>query len=85
MDQGESRSCIDCGTKGCGGKGGRRPGFCLTDRLPEGMLEESVSHYGDGLEGRIMRVAATVEHDGYLSGAVCRRPWSSPSAWATAG
>lgn len=66
MDNGEPRSCIDCGTKGCGGKGGRRPGFCLTDRVPDGMLEESLSHYGDGLEGRIMRVAATVEHDGYL-------------------
>ena len=63
---GERRSCIDCGTKGCDGKNGRRPEFCLTDNLPEGLLDKSLESYRDGEDGRILRVAATVEHDGYL-------------------
>ena len=63
---GERRSCIDCGTKGCDGKNGRRPDFCLTDNLPEGLLDKSLESYRDGEDGRILRVAATVEHDGYL-------------------
>lgn len=62
----ERRSCIDCSTKGCDGKGGRRPDFCLTDHMPEGLLEGSLEHYRDGEEARILRTAATVEHDGYL-------------------
>lgn len=60
------RSCADCGTKGCDGKGGRRPDFCLTDNMPEDALEESLTHYVDGEEARILRTAASVEHDGYL-------------------
>ena len=63
---GERRSCIDCGTKGCDGKGVKRPEFCLTDNLPEGLLDRSLESYRDGEDGRILRVAATVEHDGYL-------------------
>ena len=63
---GERRSCIDCGTKGCDGKNGRRPEFCLTDNLPEGLLDRSLESYRDGEDGEILRVAATVEHDGYL-------------------
>ena len=63
---GERRSCIDCGTKGCDGKGVKRPDFCLTDNLPEGILDRSLESYRDGEDGRILRVAAIVEHDGYL-------------------
>ena len=63
---GERRSCIDCGTKGCDGKNGRRPEFCLTDNLPEGLLDKSLESYRDGEDGEILRVATTVEHDGYL-------------------
>ena len=33
----ERRSCVDCGTKGCDGKGAKRPDFCLTDNMPEGI------------------------------------------------
>ena len=62
----ERRSCVDCGAKGCDGRDGRRPDFCLTDNLPGGLLEESLGHYRDGEDGEILRVAATVEHDGYL-------------------
>ena len=53
MDQGESRSCIDCGTKGCDGKGARRPEFCLTDNMPEGLLDESLKHYVEGEEAEV--------------------------------
>ena len=62
----QRRSCIDCGTKGCDGKGARRPDFCLTDSMPDGLLDESLKHYVDGEEADILRTAATVEHDGYL-------------------
>ena len=62
----ERRSCVDCGTKGCDGKGAKRPDFCLTDNMPEGLLEGSLSHYAEGEEADILRTAATVEHDGYL-------------------
>ena len=62
----ERRSCVDCGTKGCDGKGAKRPDFCLTDNMPEGLLEDSLSHYAEGEEADILRTAATVEHDGYL-------------------
>lgn len=62
----ERRSCIDCATKGCDGKGGRRPDFCLSDNMPKGLLEDSLEHYRDGEEARILRTAASVEHDGYL-------------------
>ena len=62
----QRRSCIDCGTKGCDGKGARRPDFCLTDSMPDGLLDESLKHYVEGEEAEILRTAATVEHDGYL-------------------
>ena len=52
----ERRSCVDCGTKGCDGKGAKRPDFCLTDNMPEGLLEDSLSHYAEG-----ERVQETIE------------------------
>lgn len=45
------RSCADCATKGCDGKGGTRPAFCLSDDLPEGAMEAALGCYGDGEEG----------------------------------
>ena len=62
----ERRTCADCATKGCDGKGRGRPEFCMTDDMPEGLLERSLECYRDGEDGRILRIAATVEHDGYL-------------------
>ena len=62
----ERRSCVVCGTKGCDGRGGRRPDFCLTDNMPEGLLESSLEHYREGEDAAILKAAATVEHDGYL-------------------
>ena len=62
----ERRTCADCSTKGCDGKGRGRPEFCMTDDMPEGLLERSLECYRDGEDGRILRIAATVEHDGYL-------------------
>lgn len=62
---GEMRSCVDCGTKGCDGKNGRRPAFCLTDWMPEGLVDESLEIYRDGEDGEILRNAAWVEHEGY--------------------
>lgn len=65
MEQ-RKRSCIDCATRGCDGKSGNRPAFCLTDNMPEGMLDSSLEHYVDGEEARMLRAAAEVENDGYL-------------------
>ena len=62
----ERLSCADCAAKACDGKGGKRPEFCLTDNMPDGLLEKSLESYRDGEDARILRVAATVEHDGYL-------------------
>ena len=62
----ERLSCADCAAKACDGKGGKRPEFCLTDNMPEGLLERSLESYHDGEDAKILRVAATVEHDGYL-------------------
>ena len=81
----ERRSCVDCGTKGCDGKGAKRPDFCLTDNMPEGLLEDSLSHYAESEEADILRTAATVEHDGYLRWCRVQGRSSSPGAWATGG
>lgn len=65
MEQWNGRSCADCALCGCKSDG-KRPDFCLADSLDREMLEESVRLSSEGEEGRIMRVAASVEHDGYL-------------------
>lgn len=61
----KGRSCIDCRSGGCDGTGGRRPPFCLTDSMPEGLVERSRERYEGTVEGELLRTAATVERDGY--------------------
>lgn len=60
------RSCVDCAMKGCDIAGGKRPQFCLTDSMPEDLRNEALEHYGDTEEGRILKAAAKVEHEGYM-------------------
>ena len=62
----ERLSCADCAAKACDGTGGKRPEFCLMDNMPDGLLERSLESYRDGEDAEILKVAATVEHDGYL-------------------
>ena len=38
----ENRSCIDCGSAACRGKGGQFPPFCRTEHLDEALLERSL-------------------------------------------
>ena len=38
----ENRSCIDCGSAACRGKGGQFPPFCRTEHLDEALLDRSL-------------------------------------------
>ena len=67
MDNDVERSCVDCATKGCSGRGGAFPQFCLQEEQPDQeVLEQSVGAYErDGQDRQIMLNAAQVEHDFY--------------------
>ena len=60
----ENRSCIDCGSAACRGKGGQFPPFCRTEHLDEALLERSLEIL-KGEENAFSVAAAVNERDGY--------------------
>ena len=59
----ENRSCIDCGSAACRGKGGQFPPFCRTEHLDEALLERSLEIL-KGEENAFSVAAAVNERDG---------------------
>ena len=64
----ENRSCIDCGSAACRGKGGQFPPFCRTEHLDEALLERSLEILKG--EENAFSVAAAVNEEvaGHLLG-----------------
>ena len=60
----ENRSCIDCGSAACRGKGGQFPPFCRTEHLDEALLDRSLEIL-KGEENAFSVAAAVNERDGY--------------------
>lgn len=62
----EQKSCIDCGTAGCGKPGGARPAFCPTRSMGDDEREQVVRAYEDDLFAlAAMRAASAVSAEGF--------------------
>lgn len=59
------RSCIDCGTGGCNGKGGVFPDFCTTTHMDQDILAEAMAEYEKEDIRKVTVAAAEVEAENY--------------------
>lgn len=58
-------TCVDCGMRGCDGKGGEHPSFCLSKAIDADELAETMALYDDEENRRVMEAAADVEYRFY--------------------
>ena len=62
------RSCVDCAVTRCDNSGSTKPypAFCVGEKLEHGEVAASLEQYRrDPEDGKLARVAASVESDGY--------------------
>ena len=58
-------SCVDCGTTNCSSMNSTFPPFCVSQTIPEEVMDSVMTEYQDPENRQIMIVASEVEDTGY--------------------
>ena len=58
-------SCVDCGTTNCSSMNSTFPPFCVSQTIPEEVMDSVMTEYQDPVNRQIMIVASEVEDTGY--------------------
>ena len=58
-------SCVDCGTTNCSSMNSTFPTFCVSETIPEEIMDSVMTEYQDPTNQKIMIVASEVEDTGY--------------------